>query len=144
MKRMVLFLAVVIAATFASAQESFRARVTEVHNGNTITVREAGRGNTLVRLEGIDVPGRWRPFAAKSRELLRALVKHKQVTVVIRSSDRYGRITATVLVDDVDAGLEQIRRGMAWYSDDGPSVPEYEAAEAEAERAGVGVWSRRQ
>jgi endonuclease YncB( thermonuclease family) len=142
MKRMVMFLVMVFVAAIASA-ESYRARVTEVHNGNTISVRDLAGGTALVRLEGVEVPGRWRPFAAKSRESLRALVKHKQVTIIPRSRDRYGRMTATVLIDDLDAGLEQIRRGMAWYAHDDADVPAYELAEEEAERAGVGVWSRR-
>ena len=142
MKRLGLLLAMLFLTASASA-ESYRARVTEVHNGNTISVRDIAGGTALVRLEGIEVPGRWRPFAAKSRESLRALVKHKQVTIIPRSRDRYGRMTATVLIDDLDAGLEQIRRGMAWYDHDAARVREYELAEEEAERAGVGVWSRR-
>src|SRR5688572_836581 len=103
MKRLGLLLATLFVAATASA-ESYRARVTEVHNGNTISVRDIVGGTALVRLEGIEVPGRWRPFAAKSRESLRALVKHKQVTIIPRSRDRYGRMTATVLIDDLDAG----------------------------------------
>jgi endonuclease YncB( thermonuclease family) len=143
MKRLFLAIALslLIPAT-AHAQGEFRARVTEVLSGNTLTVREAGRGNLLVRLAGVDVPGRWRPFAAKSRESLRSLTRYKLVTVIPRSRDRYGRMTATVLVDDLDAGLEQIRRGMAWVAD-GAVLPDYATAEADAERAELGVWSQR-
>ena len=142
MQRIPALLALLFFAVTASA-EGYRARVTEVHNGNTISVRDVVGDTALVRLEGLEVPARWRPFAAKSRESLRALVKHKQVTIIPRSRDRYGRMTATVLVEDLDAGLEQIRRGMAWYAPDDGDVPEYEAAEAEAEREGRGLWSRR-
>ena len=142
MKRVVLSLLLLTAVT-ASAQE-FRARVSEVHSGNVITVREIGRRTAaVIQLEGVAVPGRWRPFAAKSRESLRALVKYKQVTVIPRSHDRYGRLTATVLLDDLDVGLEQIRRGLAWYDPHAADLPAYEAAEAEAERARVGLWARR-
>jgi endonuclease YncB( thermonuclease family) len=133
---------VIVTSSAARAQGEFRARVTEVHNGNTVTVRELRGGNFLVRLEGVDVPKRWRPFAAKSRESLRALTKYKLVTIIPRSHDRYGRMTATVLVDEVDVGLEQIRRGMGWVAD-GVDRPDYATAEAEAERAEVGVWSQR-
>ncbi|HVE71924.1 MAG TPA: thermonuclease family protein [Thermoanaerobaculia bacterium] len=141
MKRLLALL--ILTAASASAQE-FRARVSEVHNGNTISVHETGRrGTEVVRLAGIAVPGRWRPFAAKSRESLRELVKYKQVTIIVRSSDRYGRMTATVLLDDLDVGLEQIRRGMAWCEPEGSAIPAYEAAEVEAERQGVGLWAQR-
>lgn len=130
-------------AAGASAQE-FRARVAEVQNGNTIVVQEIGRPRSyeVVRLEGVAVPGRWRPFAAKSRESLRALVKYRQVTIIPRSS-QYGRMTATVLLDDLDVGLEQIRRGMAWYSPDAHDLPDYEAAEADAEGERRGLWAHR-
>jgi endonuclease YncB( thermonuclease family) len=142
MKRLLPLL--LLAAFSASAQE-FRARVAEVHNGNTVTIQEIGRPRSyeVVRLEGITVPGRWRPFAARSRESLRALVKYKQVTVIPRSSDRNGRMTATILLDDLDVALEQIRRGMAWYSPDSQNLPEYQAAEADAERERRGLWSER-
>lgn len=142
MKRLLPLL--LLAALSTSAQE-FRARVAEVHNGNTITVQEIGRprSSEVVRLAGVAVPGRWRPFAAKSRESLRALVKYKQVTVIVRSSDRYGRMTATVLLDDLDVGLEQIRRGLAWSSPEAHDLPDYEAAEADAEREGRGLWAER-
>ncbi|HEX6084223.1 MAG TPA: thermonuclease family protein [Thermoanaerobaculia bacterium] len=142
MKRLLPLLLLV--AVSASAQE-LRARVAEVHNGNTITIQEIGRPRSyeVVRLEGIAVPGRWRPFAAKSRESLRELVKYKQVTVIPRSSDRHGRMTAIVLLDDLDVGLEQIRRGLAWYSPDTHDRPDYEAAEADAERERRGLWAER-
>lgn len=130
-------------AVTASAQE-FRARVAEVHNGNTITVQEIGRRTSeVVRLEGVAVPGRWRPFAAKSRESLRAMVKYKVVTVIPRTTDRYGRMTAIVLLDGLDVGLEQIRRGLAWYDAADGHLPGYEAAEADAERQGLGLWAQR-
>lgn len=141
MKRLLPLLLLV--AVSASAQE-FRARVSEVHNGNTISIQEPGRrGTGIVRLEGVSVPGRWRPFAAKSRESLRALVKYKQVTIIPRSADGYGRMTATVLLDGLDVGLEQIRRGLAWYEPQGHDLAEYEAAEADAEREGRGLWAER-
>lgn len=141
MKRALVLL--LFTAVTASAQE-FRARVAEVHSGNIITVQEPGRRTSaVVRLEGVAVPGRWRPYAAKSRESLRALVKYKVVTVIPRAADRYGRLTATVLLDDLDVGLEQIRRGMAWYDAADGDLPAYEAAEADAERQRLGLWSQR-
>ena len=146
MKRLLplLLFAALSAPVSATAQE-FRARVAEVHNGNTITVQEIGRprSSEVIRLEGVAVPGRWRPYAAKSRESLRALVKYKTVTVIPRTGGSYGRMTAIVLLDDLDVGLEQIRRGMAWYSADGQNLPEYEAAEVDAERERRGLWSDR-
>jgi endonuclease YncB( thermonuclease family) len=139
MKR--LLAALVLTAVSASAQE-LRVRVTEVHNGNTISVREPGRQGTLVvRLDSIVVPGRWRPFAARSRESLRQLVKHKQVTLYVRESGG-GRATGTVLLDDLDVGLEQVRRGLAWYEPGDENLAAYEAAEAEARQSRTGLWSQ--
>jgi endonuclease YncB( thermonuclease family) len=145
MKRLLPLLLLIAVSTPVSAMaQEFRARVSEVHNGNTISIHEPGRrGTEIIRLEGVSVPGRWRPFAAKSRESLRALVKYKQVTIIPRSTDRYGRMTATVLLDDLDVGLEQIRRGLAWYETEGHDLAGYEAAEADAEREGRGPWAER-
>ncbi|HVG22939.1 MAG TPA: thermonuclease family protein [Thermoanaerobaculia bacterium] len=146
MKR-VLALALLLTAVSLSAQE-LRGRVDQVYDGDTLYVRYAGRrGGDVVRVEGIDAPERHQAYGARSRESLRELVKYKQVTLIVRGHDQYGRLIALVLLDDLDVGLEQIRRGMAWHYDffaeeQSPSAREsYRDAEAEAAREERGLWT---
>ena len=43
------------------------------------------------------------------------MVFGKTVTVDTGKTDRYGREVGKVLVDGVDANLEQLKRGLAWH-----------------------------
>lgn len=145
MKRLLVVL-LFVAAT-ASAEE-LRGRVDQVYDGDTIYVRCPGRrGGDVVRLEGIDAPERHQAFGARSRESLRSLVKYKTVIVDVRGRDAYGRLIGLVFLENLDVGLEQIRRGMAWHYDafadqqsDGVRAA-YTDAETEAARGGRGLWS---
>lgn len=140
MKRCLVVLLFALIATSASGQE-FRARVTEVLSGETVIVRDFTGVEATVHLAGIDVPWRFRPYAARSRESLRELVKHKQVIVAVRRG--YGqRLSGTIYIDDRDVALEQLRRGMAWYDRGEADIAEYAAAEEEAQRQRVGMWSK--
>ena len=141
-------LCVLLLATLSASAEELRGRVDKVYDGDTIYVRYPGRrGGDVVRLEGIDAPERHQAFAAKSRESLREMVRYKTVTVVVRGVDPYGRVIAIVLADDLDVGLEQIRRGMAWHYDffaDRQSASArgaYAEAETDAARGERGLWS---
>jgi endonuclease YncB( thermonuclease family) len=145
MKRLLFVL--LLAAVPASAEE-LRARVDQVYDGDTMYVRYPGRrSGDVVRLEGIDAPERHQAFAAKARESLREMVRFKMVTVEVRGVDAYGRVVARVFADDLDVGLEQIRRGMAWHYDffaerqSEGAREAYTDAEAEAVREERGLWS---
>lgn len=143
MKSLFAVTAFAFVALTASAADGFRARVTEVYSGDTMAVRELGGRTSLVTLANIGVPRRYDPFAAKSRESLRSLVKHKRVTILPQGRGSRDRYIAVVLIDDLDVGIEQIRRGLAWYAPEGEdAVGEYMAAEDEAASARRGIWSQ--
>jgi len=61
--------------------------------------------------------------------------------------DRYGRAVCRVIVDGVDVGLEQIRRGYAWHyvkyahEQRAADRASYSRAESEARSASAGLWS---
>ncbi|HUP93266.1 MAG TPA: thermonuclease family protein [Burkholderiales bacterium] len=90
-----------------------------------------------VRLSGIDAPERRQAYGERARQNLAANVHHKAVLVVWKKQDRYGRIVGRVLVGPcahsgcsytIDAGLEQIRAGLAWH------YKQYAREQAVAER----------
>ena len=43
------------------------------------------------------------------------MVAGQQVTVEYQRRDRYGRIVGKVLLDGIDACLEQVKAGFAWH-----------------------------
>ena len=68
-----------------------------------------------IRLAGIDAPEKKQPFGQRSKQSLSDLVFDKAVTVETNKRDKYRREVGKVLVGGVDANLEQVKRGMAWY-----------------------------
>jgi len=132
-------------------------RVIGVSDGDTISVLDDQRQVHKIRLAGIDAPEKAQAFGQTSKAGLSAMVFNREVEVVGRKRDRYGRIVAKVLVAETactlpdcprmnDAGLLQVRAGLAWWyrayaqeqaSEDRAS---YEAAEANARQQRMGLW----
>jgi endonuclease YncB( thermonuclease family) len=133
----------------ASAPQSnvISGRVVGVHDGDTITVLDSSNVQHKIRFQGIDAPEKSQAFGEASKQSLSTLVFGKNVSVVIGKKDRYQREVGKVLIGDRDAGLEQLRAGMAWYYRDYERElsPEerrlYSNAEATARSSHEGLWS---
>ena len=147
--------AVVVACSLGAHAETISGRVVSVSDGDTITVLDANRNQHKIRLIGIDAPEKVQAYGQRSKQHLSDLIFRKDVRIEWRKTDRYQRIVGQVFVapfdcptcdKTVDAGLEQIRSGMAWwyrqYAND--QAPEdrrqYEVAETEARQGRVGLW----
>ncbi|NLD54548.1 MAG: hypothetical protein GX652_07800 [Burkholderiaceae bacterium] len=132
-------------------QAMLAARAVHVQDGDSF-VAVADDGTRLtVRLSGIDAPERRQPFADRSRRNLRDLLEKQSLRIRVAKTDRFGRIVGEVYVvrpDErtVDAGLEQIAAGFAWYfrryADDLPPPlrDRYAQAESRARDGGAGLW----
>ena len=74
------------------------------------------------------------------------MVYGKQVSVDYNKQDRYGRTVGKVIIDGVDANLEQVKRGLAWfykkYQNEQPLEDrlDYLHAQEAAEQSKVGLW----
>lgn len=108
---LVLFL---FSVTYARAA-TLVGEVVGVADGDTITVLDANHIQFKIRLAGIDAPEKKQSFGQASKKSLSALVYSKVVTVEWHKLDRYQRIVGKVFVNDMNANLEQVKRGMAWY-----------------------------
>jgi endonuclease YncB( thermonuclease family) len=118
----------------------------QIVDGDTITVLDAAKTQHRVRLAGIDAPELGQPYGKTSRQHLALLVGGKRVTVDWQKRDRYGRIVGKVLQDSTDAGLAQIKAGVAWHFKKYESEQSledrlaYAEAEARARAGRVGLW----
>ena len=122
-------------------------KVVEVHDGDTLTLKEAASGvEQRVRLAGIDAPEKGMPYAEASRKTLAAMVLGREVVVRWHKRDRYGRLVGKVLLDGEDVNLDLIRHGLAWHYKEFQTEqsPEdrlrYAQAEEHARQQGVGLW----
>ena len=110
-----------LSATAAAAE--LVGRVVGVADGDTLTVLDDAREQHRIRLAGIDAPEKRQAFGERARQNLAELVFGKNVLVIWDTHDRYGRIIGRVIAPQcdahacraVDAGLEQLRAGLAWH-----------------------------
>lgn len=91
----------------------FSGKVIAVLDGDTLLVLRGGKP-VKVRLAGIDAPEKAQPYGVASQQSLADLVMGKQIGVVSRAVDDYGRLVATVSIGEINVNHEQVRRGMAW------------------------------
>ena len=134
------FAALVVAVLVSgSSWAALEGRVVAVHDGDTISVLVAGRA-VRVRLAGIDAPEHGQPFQNASRHALAAQVAGRDVRIVERGRDRYGRVLGTVYVAQVDVNAEQVRWGHAWVFRRFERDRQLAALESDAKAAKRGLW----
>lgn len=138
--------AAVQAAAPKEAPALLDARVLQVYDGDSLLVRGAGQRPYGVRLAGIDAPERAQPHADLSRRALQALLHGRDVRIEPLKVDLYGRTVGRVFVAGRDAGMAQLRAGLAWHfarydADLPPRVARrYARAERQARLQRIGLW----
>ncbi|GAO36282.1 nuclease [Sulfuricella sp. T08] len=141
--------------------ETLTGWVTQITDGDTITVQDYSNQQHKVWLIGIDAPEKYQAFGNLSHQKLGALLNGRDVAVEWNKRDRYGRIIGKVMAapfdspcrnqrdcpKTLDAGLEQIKTGQAWWyrGHAKEQTPEdqskYERAEFEAKIHRNGLWA---
>jgi endonuclease YncB( thermonuclease family) len=124
--------------------------VTVVHvaDGDTLTIRDGGSGETKVRLIGVDTPelGDSAHWSTQAHAYTRGRLADRQVTVKLdgtQTRDRYGRLLAYLYVTDGDNfNLDLVRDGQAYAERRHGHLlrSQFESAEAEARKKGRGLW----
>lgn len=136
----------VFSAVTAQAAE-LTGRVTGLTDGDTITILAPGNVEEKVRLAGIDAPERGMAFSDVAKESLSDMTFGKTVNVAWHKRDRYGRLVGKVMVEGLDANLEQVKKGLAWHYKEyqGEQSPAdrgaYSKAESAARTARNGLWA---
>jgi micrococcal nuclease len=123
------------------APSSWYARVVGVTDGDSVTVLRDRHEQVKIRLYGIDAPERGQPFGTKSRQHLAGLVFGKDVRVIPRDTDRYGRTVAQIEVDGRDVSIDMVRAGLAWWFERyAPKDGQLRTTEQSAKGAKLGLW----
>ena len=123
--------------------QGVKATVLSIGDGDTIRVRQAGRAVT-VRLACIDAPETAQsPHGQQARSYLQQrLPVGREVSLNIKTTDRYGRSVAEV-ISDININLALVEDGQAFaYRQylSGCDAKEYLDAEYRASRRRYGVW----
>lgn len=119
-----------------------------VDDGDSFVLVDSSGARHRGRIAGIDAPERYQPFSNRARRQLSRLVLHKPVTFDWYKEDQYGRRIGKLSADGRDAGLEQLRAGLAWHykSYEGEQHMDerasYKSAEDEARKHKRGLWEQ--
>jgi endonuclease YncB( thermonuclease family) len=131
-----------------TAAHAFEGRIVGVADGDTVTVLDGNNRQHKIRIGGIDSPEKSQDFGARAKKNLSDLVFGKTVSIPESRTDKYGRTVSRVLVGGTDAGLEQIKAGMAWHykqyeREQSPADrASYSAAEQSARSQRLGLWAQ--
>lgn len=111
-----------------------------VVDGDTFIMQIDGRP-TRVRLAQIDTPESGQPYGRRAAQSLQSMIEGRPVTVTWQSLDRNERPIVQVVAQGVDVNAEQVRRGFAWVYRQYATDRSLDALEAEARKAGRGLWA---
>lgn len=129
----------------ASEPDDGTVRVARVYDGDTLTLASGDK----VRLQWVNTPERQpeEPFAMDAQRFAERFVRQGPVRLVTRGTDprdRYGRLLAGVTTPQGDLAEGLLRAGLAHVFILPPApdhVDQLLAAEAQARRLGLGIWS---
>lgn len=145
--RAVFFSFLFIAFSNSTFADVINGRVIGVADGDTITVLDSANTQHKIRLAGIDAPEKKQAFGNVSKQSLSNLVYGKQVNVEWNKQDHYGRTVGKVFINGLDANLEQVKLGMAWFYKKYQNELQFDDrlaylhAQESAENANSGLWA---
>ena len=126
--------------SLSCSEREQQGHVVKVIDGDTFEMK-SGNERVRVRLFGIDSPERGQAFNVKAKEFTASLIAGKEVTVIIRNKDRYGRFVGDVYRDDgLYINSEIVKAGYAWHFTRYSSDPDLARLEQEAQEARRGLW----
>jgi len=116
-------------------------RVVGVHDGDTITGLDDSKTQFKIRLDAIDAPELGQPFGQASKKALSDKVFGKDVVVIPKTKDKYGRTVGHVMIDGRDVNMEMLEEGMAWHYKHYDHNKRLREAEQSSRAAKKGLWT---
>ena len=151
-----LFLLVpVFALVFAPASHAYvrtiEGFVTQISDGDTVTLEMRDGAKLRVRLYGIDAPEvrhdkkPGQPFSEEARWALAEKILRKNVILTVLEGEQHKRMVGIISLGKRSINKEMVREGWAWaYRRHlrGPYVSEFINAEREAREKKRGLWQQ--
>ncbi|MGC3944930.1 MAG: thermonuclease family protein [Chryseolinea sp.] len=134
------FLALITICFLSCVPVERHGKVVKVIDGDTFDILDESN-TTRIRLFGIDSPERGQAFNKRAKEFTDSLVSGKQVRIVVRDKDRYGRTVGDAyLPDGTHVNAEIVRAGYAWQFRQYSTDPEIARLEEGARKHHRGLW----
>jgi endonuclease YncB( thermonuclease family) len=131
-----------VVATGAIAATTLHGRVVHVVDGGELILLVGGN-RVNVRLAHLEAPEQGQRYSIASRQSLSAICGGELATAEVSGKDGRRRMHAHVSCAGIDAGAEQVRRGMARVSDNqGERHSPLHLLERDAQAARRGLWAQ--
>jgi micrococcal nuclease len=120
---------------------SFTGKVVAIKDGDTIVVL-SGTESIKIRLHEIDCPELGQDFGRKAKEFTSAICFGKEVVVVRKGKDYFGRTVADIILPDKRIlNRTLVENGMAWQFKKYSKDKGLSDLEEKARKAKIGLWS---
>lgn len=120
--------------------------VVGISDGDSLTILDKNNKRERVRLATIDAPENGQAFGKPAKASLSQMIYKRYVQVVGAKRDQYGRIIGEVYIGELNANVEQLRRGYAWHykrhanQQTRSQAKEYSDVENAARMRKAGLW----
>lgn len=120
--------------------ETITGKVVSVADGDTITILDSAKKQTKIRFEHIDTPESGQAFGQKAKSYLSGLIFGKQVKVIVKGKDRYGRSIGSVYLGSKNINLAMVQAGYAWHFKKHSKDAAFAKTEKLAKAKKLGLW----
>ena len=108
------FIALLPLVASAAMGQTLFGTVTRVVDGDTVAFKVHNGAIEKIRLADIDTPERDQPWGTEATAALRKWSMSKSARIEVVDTDRYGRLVATLCVDDENINRRLVKEGHAW------------------------------
>lgn len=115
-------------------------KVSWVYDGDTFKVKTDTLGEIKVRIADIDCPESDQDYGKDAKDFLVKLIWKKEVSLLIKEKDRYGRYIAHVMVDTLNVNQILVQEGYAWHYKKYSSDLMLSVLEEKARQERKGLW----
>jgi endonuclease YncB( thermonuclease family) len=123
--------------------KTIEGKVVGISDGDTFKILADGNQTIKVRLHGIDAPEKKQDYGNQAQQKLSELIFSKQVQVVKKNEDRYGRLVGVVYVGGLNVNEELLRTGYAWHYHEYDKSEQWETLQQQAMKKRSGLWQQR-
>lgn len=115
-------------------------KVTYVSDGDTFHLITSEGKKIKVRVADIDCPEKSQAYGLEAKAFVLGEIKHKQVELLVKDTDRYGRKIAFVKYDGKDLSEQLLKNGYAWHYKKYSNLASLAVLELFARSAKLGLW----
>jgi micrococcal nuclease len=121
-------------------EEAITGKAVRISDGDTFVLLTGNNIQVKIRLYGVDAPEKSQDFGNVSKEYLGKLLQNKDIVVISKGKDKYGRVIGLVSVGSVNVNEEMLKAGLVWHFKKYDSNPAWTSLEQKARAQRIGLW----